>query len=172
AHRRRQTEPRAAHRVCARLARRACARRRRRRLRQRGARGARVRRAGLRDAARTPRQRPGRDRRACAARHRQSRPRGELPGHATGLTPPPLSLYCCLLPLPRLREREKTPQEALMPKHIVIIPGDDAAPEAMAPTVEILKDLGLDLSFTEFPPGAEGVERYGSRKAFDEALRE
>lgn len=59
-----------------------------------------------------------------------------------------------------------------MPKHIVIIPGDDAAPEAMAPTVEILKSLALDLIFTEFPSGEEGIERYGSRTAFDQALRE
>jgi len=40
-----------------------------------------------------------------------------------------------------------------MPKHVVIIPGDDAAPEAMAPTVEILKSLTLDTVFTEFHPG-------------------
>jgi len=59
-----------------------------------------------------------------------------------------------------------------MAKHVVIIPGDDAAPEAMAPTVEILKNLALDLTFTEFPAGKEGIERYGSRSAFDRALRE
>ncbi len=59
-----------------------------------------------------------------------------------------------------------------MSKHVVIIPGDDAAPEAMAPTVEILKSLKLDLTFTEFPSGEEGVKRYGSRLAFDQALRE
>lgn len=59
-----------------------------------------------------------------------------------------------------------------MSKHVVIIPGDDAAPEAMAPTVEILKSLALDLTFTEFPSGKEGIERYGSRNAFDQALRE
>ncbi len=59
-----------------------------------------------------------------------------------------------------------------MSKHVVIIPGDDAAPEAMAPTVEILKSLTLDTVFTEFPPGEEGVRRYGSRAAFDQVLRE
>ncbi|MCS6927476.1 MAG: isocitrate/isopropylmalate family dehydrogenase [Candidatus Binatia bacterium] len=58
-----------------------------------------------------------------------------------------------------------------MSRHVVIIPGDDAAPEAMAPTVEILKSLALDLTFTEFPSGTEGVKRYGSRAAFDQALR-
>ena len=59
-----------------------------------------------------------------------------------------------------------------MSKHVVIIPGDDAAPEAMAPTVEILKSLVPDVTFTEFPAGEEGVKRYGSRAAFDQALRE
>jgi 3-isopropylmalate dehydrogenase len=58
-----------------------------------------------------------------------------------------------------------------MSKRVVIIPGDDAAPEAMAPTVEILKGLAPDLAFLEFPTGVEGVERYGSRAAFDQALR-
>ena len=59
-----------------------------------------------------------------------------------------------------------------MPKHVVIIPGDDAAPEAMTPTVEILKSLALDITFTEFPSGEQGVKQYGSRSAFDQALRE
>jgi isocitrate/isopropylmalate dehydrogenase len=59
-----------------------------------------------------------------------------------------------------------------VPKRVVIIPGDDAAPEAMAPTVEILKSLALDIAFVECPPGEEGVRRYGSRAAFDQALRE
>lgn len=59
-----------------------------------------------------------------------------------------------------------------MPKHVVIIPGDDAAPEAMRPTVEILKRFALDITFTEFPSGEEGVKQYGSRGAFDQALRE
>lgn len=59
-----------------------------------------------------------------------------------------------------------------MSKHVVIIPGDDAAPEAMAPTLDILKSFALDLRFTEFPSGPEGVERYGSRKGFEAALCE
>jgi len=59
-----------------------------------------------------------------------------------------------------------------MSKHVVIIPGDDAAPEAMAPTVAILKGLALDLTFTEFPSGNEGIQQYGSRSAFTQALRE
>ncbi len=59
-----------------------------------------------------------------------------------------------------------------MAKRVVVIPGDDAAPEAMAPTVEILKNFALDLSFTEFPSGEQGVKQYGSRKGFERALRE
>jgi isocitrate/isopropylmalate dehydrogenase len=58
-----------------------------------------------------------------------------------------------------------------MSKHVVIIPGDDAAPEAMTPVVEILKSLALDLTFTEFPSGEVAVKQYGSRGAFDQALR-
>lgn len=57
-----------------------------------------------------------------------------------------------------------------MPKRVVIIPGDDAAPEAMAPTVDILKSLALDIRFTEFPIGQEGVKQYGSRSDFNKAL--
>ena len=59
-----------------------------------------------------------------------------------------------------------------MAKRVVVIPGDDAAPEAMVPVVEILKSLNLDITWTEFPSGEEGVKRYGSRAAFDQALRE
>jgi len=59
-----------------------------------------------------------------------------------------------------------------MSKQVVIIPGDDAAPEAMLPTVQLLKRLTLDINFVEFPSGVEGVKRYGSRAAFDQALRE
>ena len=58
-----------------------------------------------------------------------------------------------------------------MAKRVVVIPGDDAAPEAMAPTVEILKNFALDLRFTEFSSGEEGVKQYGSRKEFESALR-
>lgn len=59
-----------------------------------------------------------------------------------------------------------------MSKHVVIIPGDDAAPEAMVPTVAILKSLALNCTFTEFPSGVEGITRYGSRAAFTQALHE
>jgi len=42
----------------------------------------------------------------------------------------------------------------------------------MLPTVQLLKRLTLDINFVEFPSGVEGVKRYGSRAAFDQALRE
>ena len=57
-----------------------------------------------------------------------------------------------------------------MPKRVVIIPGDDAAPEAMAPTLDLLKSLALDIEFTEFPIGQDGVKQYGSRRDFHQAL--
>jgi 3-isopropylmalate dehydrogenase len=59
-----------------------------------------------------------------------------------------------------------------MSKRVVIIPGDDAAPEAMTPTVEILKKVAPDLTLIECPAGEDGVKKYGSRSAFDQALRE
>jgi isocitrate/isopropylmalate dehydrogenase len=42
----------------------------------------------------------------------------------------------------------------------------------MAPAVEILKSFNLDITWTEFPSGEDGVKKYGSRQAFDQALRE
>ena len=39
-------------------------------------------------------------------------------------------------------------------KNVVVIPGDDAAPEAVYPTVKLLKKLGLEIDF-EFPPSGD-----------------
>lgn len=58
-----------------------------------------------------------------------------------------------------------------MAKHIVIIPGDDAAPEAMTPTVDILKSFNLDIVLTEFPSGEEAIRKFGTRKEFDRVLQ-
>ena len=41
-------------------------------------------------------------------------------------------------------------------KTIVVIPGDDAAPEAVYPTIDLLKKLGLEIDF-EFPPSGDGA---------------
>jgi isocitrate/isopropylmalate dehydrogenase len=47
-------------------------------------------------------------------------------------------------------------------KNVVVIPGDDAAPEAVYPTVELLKKLGLEIDF-EFPPsGDDAVKSHGT----------
>ncbi len=47
-------------------------------------------------------------------------------------------------------------------KNVVVIPGDDAAPEAMHPTIELLQALELDINF-EFPPyGDDAVSSHGT----------
>ncbi len=47
-------------------------------------------------------------------------------------------------------------------KNVVVIPGDDAAPEAMHPTIDLLQALALDINF-EFPPyGDDAVESIGT----------
>src|SRR5713226_9961782 len=42
-------------------------------------------------------------------------------------------------------------------KQVVVVPGDDAAPEAVGPSIDILKQLGCDIEFVEFPPGERWV---------------
>ena len=57
-----------------------------------------------------------------------------------------------------------------MSKKVVVLPGDDAAPEAMEPAVSVLRALELDIDFIEFPPGEQWVkgETVGQvRKAID-----
>ena len=47
-------------------------------------------------------------------------------------------------------------------KKVVVIPGDDAAPEAMHPTIDLLQTLALIVDF-EFPPfGDNAVESHGT----------
>ncbi len=45
-----------------------------------------------------------------------------------------------------------------MSKKVVVLPGDDAAPEAMAPAVSVLRALELDIDLVEFPPGEQWVK--------------
>jgi isocitrate/isopropylmalate dehydrogenase len=58
---------------------------------------------------------------------------------------------------------------------VCVIPGDDAAPEIMRPTVEILRSLAPTIRFVEAPCGREAQERYGTpfpdetRQAIDDA---
>jgi isocitrate/isopropylmalate dehydrogenase len=56
------------------------------------------------------------------------------------------------------------------PPTVCVIAGDDAAPEVVRPTVEILRSLAPDIRFVEAPGGREAVERYG--EAFPGVTRE
>ncbi|HUO04584.1 MAG TPA: isocitrate/isopropylmalate family dehydrogenase [Candidatus Binataceae bacterium] len=42
-------------------------------------------------------------------------------------------------------------------KKVVVIPGDDAAPEAMAAAMDVLRALKLPIDYVEFPPGENWV---------------
>jgi 3-isopropylmalate dehydrogenase len=53
---------------------------------------------------------------------------------------------------------------------VCVIAGDDAAPEVMRPTVEILRLLAPDIRFVEALSGCEALERYG--EAFPGETRE
>jgi isocitrate/isopropylmalate dehydrogenase len=55
-------------------------------------------------------------------------------------------------------------------KKVVVIPGDDAAPEAMAATMETLRALNLPIDYVEFPIGEKwvrGETEAAARKAID-----
>ncbi|MFN8557130.1 MAG: isocitrate/isopropylmalate family dehydrogenase [Dehalococcoidia bacterium] len=58
-----------------------------------------------------------------------------------------------------------------MSKRVVVLPGDDAAPEAVAPSVDVLKALEPDIAWTYLPTGEEGLARYSqaefNRVVFD-----
>ncbi len=43
-------------------------------------------------------------------------------------------------------------------KKVVVLPGDDAAPEAMEPAVAVLRALELDIDFVQFPPGEQWIK--------------
>ncbi len=42
-------------------------------------------------------------------------------------------------------------------KKVIVIPGDDAAPEAVAATLEVLRQLRLEIDYVEFPAGERWV---------------
>jgi 3-isopropylmalate dehydrogenase len=57
-----------------------------------------------------------------------------------------------------------------MSKRVVVLPGDDAAPEAMGPALTVLRALELDIDFVEFPRGEQwvaGETEVQVRKAID-----
>jgi len=43
-------------------------------------------------------------------------------------------------------------------KRVVVLPGDDAAPETVAAAMEVLRALGPDIEYVEFPPGEQWVK--------------
>ncbi len=53
---------------------------------------------------------------------------------------------------------------------VCVIAGDDAAPEVMRPTMEVLRVLAPDIRFLEAPGGREALEHYG--EAFPGETRE
>lgn len=60
-------------------------------------------------------------------------------------------------------------------KRVVVIEGEDAAPEAMRPTLALLKRLGLDIEWVQPPVGEAGLAAHGetfpdeARRAIDES---
>jgi isocitrate/isopropylmalate dehydrogenase len=52
-----------------------------------------------------------------------------------------------------------------MAKRVCVIPGDDAAPEAVLPTLGVLQAMELNIEFSELPTGEAGRARYGERWA-------
>jgi isocitrate/isopropylmalate dehydrogenase len=60
-------------------------------------------------------------------------------------------------------------------KRIVVIEGEDAAPEAVRPTIELVDRLGADIEWVRPPVGEEGERQHGSvfpdecRRAIDES---
>jgi 3-isopropylmalate dehydrogenase len=61
-------------------------------------------------------------------------------------------------------------QQLQSPPTVCVIAGDDAAPEVMHPTVEILRTLAPEIRFVEPPCGRDAQERYGT--AFPDETRE
>ena len=49
-----------------------------------------------------------------------------------------------------------------MTKRVAVIEGEDSAPEAMRPTLQLLDGLGLDLEWVHPPVGQAGLDAHGS----------
>jgi isocitrate/isopropylmalate dehydrogenase len=50
-------------------------------------------------------------------------------------------------------------------KRVVVLPGDDAAPETVSAAMEVLRALKLDIEYVEFPPGEQWVRGKTSNEA-------
>ncbi len=49
-----------------------------------------------------------------------------------------------------------------MTRRVCVVPGDDAAPEVVVPTVQILEKMNLDIEFIRTETGDEAVAKYGT----------
>lgn len=58
-----------------------------------------------------------------------------------------------------------------MTRRVCVIPGDDAVPETVLPSLGVLKAMELDLEYEVLPSGGEGLARYG-RDDFARVCRE
>jgi isocitrate/isopropylmalate dehydrogenase len=58
-----------------------------------------------------------------------------------------------------------------MTVRVLALPGDDAAPEAVRPSVALLKRLAPTVVWEELPSGEEGLARYG-REGFTRLVQE
>ncbi len=50
-----------------------------------------------------------------------------------------------------------------MSKRVCVIPGDDAAPEAVGPTLRVLQAMEPTIEFTELPSGEDGTAEHGDQ---------
>jgi isocitrate/isopropylmalate dehydrogenase len=57
-----------------------------------------------------------------------------------------------------------------MAKQVCVIPGDDAAPEAVGPTLRVLQAMEPTIEFTELPSGEDGTAEHGD--AWNDFCRE
>ena len=47
-------------------------------------------------------------------------------------------------------------------KRVAVIEGEDAAPEAVRPSVELIDQLGVDIEWVRPPVGQRGIDSFGS----------
>ncbi len=80
----------------------------------------------------------------------------------------PFATGICMMALSEAARDETTMADKN--KTVVVLPGDDAAPEAMGATMDALRALKLPIDYVEFPPGEKwvrGETDAAARKAID-----